>query len=98
MKLLLRSVAGLALFVFVSLDSFILQTALAESPRQSTPNFIFILIDDLGWSDLECYGSTFYQTPHIDKLAAQGMKFSKAYASAPVCSPTRASILTGRYP
>jgi arylsulfatase A len=62
------------------------------------PNILFILIDDLGWRDLGCYGSTFYQTPHIDKLAGQGMKFTDAYAACSVCSPTRAAILTGQYP
>jgi arylsulfatase A-like enzyme len=62
------------------------------------PNIIFILIDDMGWRDLSCYGSSFYETPHIDRLAASGMVFSDAYAACPVCSPTRASILTGRYP
>jgi arylsulfatase A-like enzyme len=62
------------------------------------PNFVFILIDDMGWKDLECYGSTFYETPNIDRLAALGMRFTNAYAAAPVCSPTRASILTGKYP
>jgi len=62
------------------------------------PNFIIILVDDMGWRDLGCYGSTFYRTPHTDRLAAQGMRFTDAYAACPVCSPTRASILTGRYP
>ncbi len=62
------------------------------------PNIIFILIDDLGWRDLTCYGSSFYETPNIDRLAAEGMRFTDAYASCPVCSPTRASFLTGRYP
>ncbi len=62
------------------------------------PNFVFILIDDLGWRDLACYGSTFYETPNLDRLAAEGMRFTDAYAACPVCSPTRASILTGRYP
>jgi arylsulfatase A-like enzyme len=62
------------------------------------PNIILILIDDLGWRDLGCYGSTFYETPHLDDLAAQGMLFSDAYAACPVCSPTRASLLTGKYP
>jgi len=62
------------------------------------PNFIFILIDDLGWKDLTCYGSGFYETPNLDRLAAEGMRFTNAYAACPVCSPTRASILTGRYP
>ncbi|MFW6188977.1 MAG: sulfatase [Planctomycetota bacterium] len=64
----------------------------------SKPNVIFILIDDMGWKDLGCYGSTFYETPNLDRLARQGMRFTDAYASCPVCSPTRASILTGRYP
>ena len=62
------------------------------------PNFIFILIDDLGWKDLSCYDSTFYETPNLDRLASEGMRFTDAYASCPVCSPTRASILSGRYP
>lgn len=62
------------------------------------PNFLFILIDDLGWMDLSCYGSSFYETPNLDKLASEGIRFTNAYASCPVCSPTRASILTGKYP
>ncbi|MHA1727365.1 MAG: sulfatase [Promethearchaeota archaeon] len=61
-------------------------------------NIIFILIDDLGWKDLSCYGSEFYETPNIDKIASEGMNFTNAYASCPVCSPSRASILTGKYP
>ena len=62
------------------------------------PNIIFILIDDLGWRDVGCYGSTFYETPHLDRLASEGVRFTDAYAACPVCSPTRASILTGKYP
>ncbi len=62
------------------------------------PNFLFILVDDLGWRDLGCFGSTFYETPNIDRLAAQGVRFTDAYAACPVCSPTRASIMTGKYP
>ena len=62
------------------------------------PNVIFILIDDMGWKDLGCYGSTYYETPNIDSLAADGTRFTDAYAAAPVCSPTRASLLTGQYP
>ena len=61
-------------------------------------NFVFILIDDLGWTDVGCYGSSFYETPNIDKLAREGMRFTDAYAACPVCSPTRASILAGKYP
>jgi arylsulfatase A-like enzyme len=59
---------------------------------------VFFLVDDLGRQDLGCYGSTFYETPNIDRLAAQGMRFTNAYAACPVCSPTRASIMTGKYP
>lgn len=62
------------------------------------PNILFLLIDDLGWRDLTCYGSSFYETPNLDRFAAQGMRFTQAYASCPVCSPTRASILSGKYP
>ncbi len=62
------------------------------------PNFVFILIDDLGWTDLTSFGSSFYETPHLDRLAGEGLHFTDAYASCPVCSPTRASILSGKYP
>ncbi len=65
---------------------------------QPKPNFLFILADDLGWSQVGCYGSRFYETPNIDRLATQGMRFTDAYAACPVCSPTRASIMTGKYP
>ena len=62
------------------------------------PNFIFVLVDDLGWRDLGCCGSEFYETPNLDRLASEGMRFTDAYAACPVCSPTRASIMTGKYP
>ena len=72
----------------------------AEDPPvpSKVPNFVFFLVDDLGWADLGCYGSTLHETPNIDALADSGMKFTQAYAACPVCSPTRASILTGRHP
>lgn len=66
--------------------------------RRRPPNIVFVLTDDLGWTDLGCFGSSLYQTPNIDRLAGQGMRFTDAYAACPVCSPTRASILTGKYP
>jgi arylsulfatase A len=69
----------------------------AQSPQKPW-NFLLILIDDMGWTDVGCFGSTFYRTPNIDRLAAQGMRFTNAYAACPVCSPSRASILTGKYP
>ena len=68
------------------------------SLRGAAPNVILILADDLGWTDLSCYGSTFYETPNIDGLARDGMKFTQAYSACTVCSPTRAALLTGKYP
>ncbi|MDC0547867.1 sulfatase-like hydrolase/transferase [Opitutales bacterium] len=62
------------------------------------PNVILFLIDDLGWSDLSLTGSKFHETPNVDRLAKEGAFFSDAYAASSVCSPTRASILTGKYP
>jgi arylsulfatase A len=70
----------------------------AQLSSAARPNFIFILVDDLGWTDLGCYGSKFYETPNIDRLAAGGMRFTQAYSACTVCSPTRASVLTGQYP
>ncbi len=61
-------------------------------------NFVFLLVDDMGWADIGANGSRFHETPHIDKLAASGMRFTQGYAACPVCSPTRASILTGKHP
>jgi len=62
------------------------------------PNIIIILADDLGWADLGCYGSSFYETPNLDKLALQGIRFTQNYATCPVCSPTRSTMMTGKYP
>lgn len=62
------------------------------------PNIIFILADDMGWTDLGCYGNKFYETRNIDKLSEGGIRFTQAYAACPVCSPTRASIMTGKFP
>src|ERR1041385_6392192 len=61
-------------------------------------NVVLILADDLGWADLGCFGSEFYETPHIDRLAKEGMKFTQAYSACTVCSPTRAAMMTGKYP
>ncbi len=67
-------------------------------PAPEKPNIVFILVDDMGYGDLGCYGNDFHETPHIDQLARDGMKFTNAYAAAPNCSPTRASVLTGNWP
>ena len=69
--------------------------SLLEAER---PNVVFLLVDDMGYGDTGAYGNTYHRTPHIDRLADEGMRFTDAYAAAPNCSPTRASILTGRWP
>ncbi len=68
------------------------------SHEKSHKNIVFILVDDLGWTDLGCYGSSFYETPNIDRFAAQSHVFTNAYTPNPVCSPTRAALMTGKYP
>ena len=85
--------------------SFLLVTLLvlsagctAEEQPTRPPNIVFILIDDLGWADLPAYGNHFHETPNIDRMVREGMRFVNAYAAAPVCSPTRASIQSGQYP
>lgn len=80
----------IALLVFIS--------CFCRAQQNTRPNIVFILADDLGWTDLGSFGSSFYETPNIDRLAFEGMKFTNAYAACPVCSPTRASIMTGKYP
>jgi arylsulfatase A len=75
---------------------FVLLLPLAGSNRK--PNLVLILADDLGWRDLSCMGSSYYETPAIDQLAADGLLFTDAYASAPVCLPTRAALMTGKSP
>jgi arylsulfatase A len=67
-------------------------------PAPRPPNIVVILIDDMGWTDLGCQGSDFYRTPNIDKLAKQGLRFTNGYAACPVCSPTRAALMTGKNP
>ncbi len=86
--------ALVCVLLFLSVNRAAAQTK-AEGKQT---NFVFFLVDDLGWADLGCYGSTFYKSPNIDALAGSGMRFTNGYAACPVCSPTRASILTGRHP
>jgi arylsulfatase A-like enzyme len=91
--------ALVALLAFFLWPLFLAPTAMAgqeQKPRQ--PNIVFMLMDDLGWADLGCTGSKFYETPNIDRLAAKGMRFTCAYTACPVCSPTRNSIMTGKNP
>ncbi len=79
--------------------AFTIVTLLANvCARAEQPNILFFLADDLGWKDLGSYGATFYETPHLDQLASEGIRFTDAYTSSTVCSPTRASIITGQTP
>ncbi len=75
-----------------------LATTLCPSIRAESPNVLIFLVDDLGVHDLSCEGSRFYETPNIDRIASQGMRFNNAYAACQVCSPSRAAIQTGKYP
>ena len=75
-----------------------LQESEMADPRAQKPNFLVILVDDLGFGDLSCYGAKDLHTPHIDSLVARGMRFENFYANCCVCSPTRAALLTGRFP
>ena len=86
---LVRGCARIALPAFLALSSV---------GAQQQPNFLFILVDDMGWADLGGYGSDLHRTPRIDALAAEGLRFTDAYSASPVCSPTRASIMTGKHP
>jgi len=72
--------------------------AAAQGPAVGPkPNLVFILADDLGWTDLGCYGSRYYQTPHIDRMAAEGLRFTSGYTCGPNCQPTRAALMSGQY-
>src|SRR5262245_36577931 len=82
------------LLVFLLPSTAFLSLSAADRP----PNVILILIDDMGWTDLSCYGSKFYETPNIDRLAASGMRLTHAYSACTVCSPTRSAVMTGKYP
>lgn len=87
----MKPLFSVALFVLLAVN-------IAAQSFPNPPNIVFILTDDLGWTDLSCYGNQFNETPQIDKLAENGVMFTQAYAACPVCSPTRASIMTGKHP
>ncbi len=82
---------AMSLFLTVSVNA-------AEADKSQPPNIIFVLVDDLGWRDLGCYGHGIHETPNIDRLAAGGMRFTNAYAACPICGPSRAAIMTGKFP
>ncbi len=89
----MKSIFSLLAFTVV----FAIQCPTVRTAEQQ-PNIVLIVADDLGWSDTAVYGSEFYKTPAVDALAAEGMRFTNAYSSSPLCSPTRAALLTGLYP
>lgn len=90
----------MALIACTTLHALVLSGACGPDKDQppDPPNVVLVLIDDLGWMDLGCQGSTFFRTPHIDALAAQGARFSQAYSNCPVCSPSRVALMTGHNP
>src|SRR5436190_13024596 len=94
----MKPLCGLRALSCSALFALFAAVSAAPSPAADRPNIIFILMDDLGWADLGCYGSKFYETPNLDRLAKKGLRFTHAYTAAPVCSPTRASIMTGKHP
>ena len=83
-----------SLFLFCAL--FVPSTACIAAPEK--PNIIVVLIDDMGWADLSCFGNKEIQTPHIDRLAAEGTAFTNFHVTAPICSPSRCALTTGQYP
>lgn len=84
--------------VCIGLPVWLAAALFALAVPAARPNIVFILADDLGWRDLGCFGNTSYKTPNIDALSKRGMLFTQAYAANPLCSPTRASLMTGQYP
>ena len=88
----------LSSIVIVSAIALLMGSAAFGQAPPATPNVILVLVDDMGYADLGCYGSIFCETPNLDRLAKEGMRFTNAYAASAVCSPTRTSVLTGRYP
>lgn len=86
-------------FTFMLIVIAAFSPVIAQANNQAgKPNIVFVLVDDLGWTDLSCQGSEYYSTPNIDKLAKSGVRFTNAYAACAVCSPTRAAVMTGQYP
>ena len=87
------------IFLFLSFFSLLAyQVQALSNENGAKPNIILVLVDDMGWMDLSCQGSDFYRTPHVDRLAREGILFTNGYAACAVCSPTRAAVQTGRYP
>lgn len=92
------STSVLAVLVAAGLWAGLFAAQPACAQTDDRPNIVFILADDLGWSDLACYGNPIHDTPNIDRLARDGMRFTQAYSPAPICSASRAAVLTGKTP
>jgi arylsulfatase A-like enzyme len=86
-----RIIIALAASTMVSLTD-------AAEPGSARPNIVFVLVDDLGWKDLGCFGAKIYETPNLDRLCADGLRFTQAYTPISICSPARASMMTGKHP
>ena len=95
MNRITRRLSSAALAAATLLLLLVVASPAATQPK---PNVVFFLVDDLGWKDIGAYGSSFYETPHVDSLAESGMLFTDAYAACPVCSPSRVAIMSGKYP
>ncbi len=93
-----RTIIVFSLALFTSCVISCTQSGANKGTHDDKPNVLFFLVDDMGWTDAGCYGSSFYETPNIDRFAGEGIRFTNAYAACHVCSPTRASIMTGKYP
>lgn len=93
-----RAAAGARRILLLSLVLAAAVCRTATAADSARPNIILIVIDDFGWADLGCYGSTFHETPNVDGLARSGLRFTNGYAACPVCSPSRAALMTGKYP
>ncbi|MBN1421078.1 MAG: sulfatase [Planctomycetes bacterium] len=91
-------VAVFALLSFLRTSGGETYAADMHAPPAAGPNIVLVLADDLGWTDLGCYGADLHETPHLDRLAKEGVRFTQAYAPSPVCSPTRAALMTGKAP
>ena len=81
----------------VALAAALLGAGMVSGAEEARPNYIVILADDLGYGDVGCYGQKEIQTPHLDRLAAEGMRFTQFYAGSSVCAPSRSCLMTGRH-